>query len=123
MRTRNIRRKCSLTARPEPTQRARATGNSRASRAVAVKALDVQPPHLRYQPKVKVRLTTQATNRVTPTQSIRSGSGRGGRSGLTKRRTRGNASRAGGTFTQKIQRHERASLTHAVRSGVVGRVA
>src|SRR5213080_4454784 len=123
MRTRNIRRICSPGARPDPTQTARATGNSKASRAVAVKALDVQPPHLRYQPKVKVRLTIQVTNRVTPTQSIRNGSGRGGRSGFTKRRTRGNASRASGTFTQKIHRHESASLTHAVSSGVVGRVA
>ena len=94
-----------------------------ASRAVAVKALDVQPPHLRYQPKMKVRLTIQAANRVTPIQSIRSGSGWAGRSGLTKRRTSGNARRANGTFTQKIQRHDSASLTSAVSSGVVGRVA
>src|SRR5215470_16254332 len=122
MRTRNIRRKCSLTARPEPTQATRATGNRKASSAVAVKESDVQPPHLRYQPKRKVRLTVQAANRVTPTQSIRSGCGRGGRSGLTKRRTRGNASRPTGTFTQKIQRHESASLIHAVTSGVLGRV-
>src|SRR5438046_1439834 len=123
MRTRNIRRKCSLTARPAPTQATRATGNSMASRAVAVNALDVQPPHLRYQPKVKVMLTIQATNRVTPIQSIRSGSGRGGRSGFTNRRTNGTAKRASGTLTQKIQRQDRASLTHAVSSGVVGRVA
>src|SRR6266480_4891323 len=111
MRTRNIRRKCSLTARPAPTQQARTTGSNKASKAVPVKALDVQPPHLRYQPKVKVRLTIQAANRVTPIQSMRSSSGRGGRSGLTKRRTSGNARRANGTFTQKIQRHDRASLT------------
>src|SRR5438067_1152987 len=114
MRTRNIWRKCSLTARPEPTQAARTTGNSMASRAVAVKALDVHPPHLRYQPKVKVRLTIQAVNSVTPPQSIRNGSGLGGRSGLTKRRTRVNARRASGTFTQKIQRHDSASLISAV---------
>src|SRR5262245_39111974 len=118
-----MRWKCSLTARPEPTQPTRAMGNSRPSRAVAVKALDVQPPHLRYQPKVKVRLTIQPTNRVTPTRALRHGSGLGGRSGLTKRRTRGNASRPSGTFTQKIQRHDSASLTRAVKSGVVGRVA
>src|SRR5215467_5964105 len=113
MRTRNIRRKCSLAARPAPTQMSRATGKSRASRAVAVKALDVQPPHFRYQPKRKVRLTIQLTNRVTPIQSIRKGSGRAGRSGLTKRYTRGNAKRANGTFTQKTQRHDSASLTSA----------
>src|SRR5262245_883775 len=123
MRTRNIRRKCSLTVRPEPTQATRATGNSTASTTVAVKALDDQPPHLRYQPKMKAWLTIQAANRVTPTQSIRRGSGRAGRSGLTKRRTRGNARRANGTFTQNTQRHESASLTRAVSSGVVGRVA
>src|SRR5262245_54821695 len=123
MRTRNIRRKCSLAVRPEPTQAARATGNSRASRAVAVKVFELKPPHLRYQPKVKVRLTIQAANKVTLIQSIRRGSGRAGRSGLTKRRTRGTARRANGTFTQKIQRHESASLTSAVNSGVVGRVA
>src|SRR5262245_52179380 len=123
MRTRNIRRRCSLTARPAPTQATRATGNRTAIINVAVKALDVQPPHLRYQPNRKVRLTIQAVNRVTPIQSIRRGSGRGGRSGLMKRRTRGNAKRAKGTFTQKTQRHESASLTSAVKSGVVGRVA
>src|SRR6516162_5254111 len=123
MRTRNIRRRCSLAARPAPTQATTATGNKMASTAVAAKALDVQPPHLRYQPKRKVRLTIQAVNRVTPIQSIRSGSGRAGRSGLTKRRTRGIARRASGTFTQKTQRHESASLTQAVKSGVVGRVA
>src|SRR5437588_5076336 len=123
MRTRNIRRKCSLAERPAPTQATRATGNSRASRAVAVKALDVQPPHLRYQPKVKVRLTIQAQNRVTPIQSMRNGSGFGGRSGLMQRRTNGNASNANGTFTQKTQRHDSASLTSAVSKGVVGRVA
>src|SRR5262249_4213313 len=123
MRTRNIRRKCSLTARPAPTQATRATGNSMASTAVAVKALDVQPPHLRYQPKRKVRLTIQAVNRVTPIQSIRSGNGRGGRSGLTKRRTKGDANRAKGQFPQRLQRPDSASWTRAVRSGVVGRVA
>src|SRR5262245_19432855 len=123
MRTRNIRRMCALTARPAPTQATRATGNSTVGTAVAAKALDVQPPHLRYQPKTKVRLTTQATNRVTPIQSIRSGSGRAGRSGWMQRRTRGNARRANGTFTQKTQRHESASLTQAVSSGVLGRVA
>src|SRR5260370_34752983 len=123
MRTRNIRRRCSLAARPEPTQKTRAAGKSRASRAVAVKALAVQPPHLRYQPKRNVRLTIQVTNKVTPTQSIRNGSGRAGRSGLTKRRTRGNAKIANGTFTQKTQRHESASLTSAGKSGVVGRGA
>src|SRR5262245_12237937 len=101
----------------------RGMGNSKASRAVATNSLDVQPPHLRYQPKMNVRLMIQAVNRVTLIQSIRSGSGFGGRSGFTKRSTRGNASRASGTFTQKIQRHDSASLTRAVTSGVVGRVA
>src|SRR5262245_20859733 len=123
MRTRNIRRRCSLTARPEPTQAVRATGNSTASTAVAAKALDVQPPHLRYQPNRKDRLTIQAVNRVTAIQSIRRGKGLGGRSGLTKRSTNGNAKTASGTFIQKTQRHESASLTSAVSSGVVGRVA
>src|SRR4051812_1798786 len=118
-----MRRKCSLTARPAPNQAIRATGNSMANTAVAVKAFDVQPPHLRYQPKRKTRLTIQVVNRVTPSQSMRRGSGRGGRSGLMKRRTRGTASKARGTFAQKIQRHESASLTRAVKSGVVGRVA
>src|SRR5262245_23293426 len=123
MRTRNIRRKCSLAVRPEPTQATRATGNTRASRAVAVKVFELQPPHLRYQPKTKVRLTIQAANKVTLVQSVRRGSGQAGRAGLTNGRTRGTARRANGTFTQKIQRHESASLISAASSGVVGRVA
>src|SRR5215472_1486786 len=123
MRTRNIRRRCSLTDMPEPIHTARTTGNTRASTAVAVKAFELQPPHLRYQPNTKVRATIQAVNKVTLIQSIRSGSGRGGRSGLMNRSTRGNARRANGTFIQKIQRHESASFTRAVSSGVVGRVA
>src|SRR5262245_29952867 len=123
MRTRNIRRKCSLAVRPEPTQAANATGNARASWAVAVKAFELQPPHRRYQPKTKIRHTVQAANKVTLVQSIRSGSGRAGRSDLTKRSTRGTARRANGTFIQKTQRHESASFTRAVSSGVVGRVA
>src|SRR5262249_48729511 len=98
-------------------------GSSTTSTAVSANALDVQPPHLRYQPKEKVRLTIHAVNNVTPIQSIRSGSGLGGRSGFTNRRTSGIAKSARGTFTQKIQRHENASLTSAVKSGVVGRVA
>src|SRR5262245_31510013 len=123
MRTRNIRRRCSLAVRPEPIQAARATGNIRASRAVAVKAFELQPPHLRYQPNTKARVTIHVANKVTLIQSIRSGSGRGGRSGLMKRSTKGIARRANGTFTQKIQRHESVSFTRAVSSGVVGRVA
>src|SRR5262245_56163411 len=123
MRTRNIRRRCSLAVKPEPIQAAKATGNTMASRAVAVKAFELQPPHLRYQPNTKARVTIHVANRVTLTQSIRSGSGRGGRSGLMYRCTRGSARRASGTFIQKIQRHERASFTRAVSSGVVGRVA
>src|SRR5262249_25143495 len=123
MRTRNILRRCSVTATPEPTQRTSATGRPRARTAVAAKALEVQPPHLRYQPKTKVRLTIQATKRVTLIQSMRRGKGFDGWSGLTKRRTRGIARRASGTLTQKAQRHDSASLTRAVRSGVVGRVA
>src|SRR5262245_58672706 len=99
---------------PEPIQAAKATGNTSESRAVAVKAFELQPPHLRYQPKPKVRLTIQAANKVTLIQSIRSGSGRGGRSGLMNQCTKGNARRANGTFTQKIQRHESASFTRAV---------
>src|SRR5262245_22491030 len=94
-----------------------------ATTAVAANLLDVQPPHLRYQPKTNVRLTSQVAKRVTAIQSIRNGSGRGGRSGLMKRRTRGIARSANGTFTQKIQRHDSASLIKAVSSGVVGRVA
>src|SRR6516164_9229978 len=123
MRTRNIRRKCSLTASPAPTHATRTTGNTSASTAVAAKALDVQPPHLRYQPNRKARLTIQAVNSVTAIQSIRRGKGLGGRSGLTKRSTSGNAKTANGTFTRKTQRHDSASLTQAVKSGVVGRVA
>src|SRR5262249_32058546 len=123
MRTRNMRRRWSLTDRPEPTQKPRPTGDSTAKPAVAAKALDVQPPQWRYQPKRKVRLTIQAVNSVTPIQSIRRGKGLGGRSGLMKRRTRGIARRARGVFTQKTQRHDSASLTSAVNSGVVGRVA
>ncbi len=88
-----------------------------------MKALDVQPPHLRYQPKVKVRHTTHITNNVIATQSIRSGSGCGGRSGLMKRSTSGKAIMASGTFIQKIQRQESSSFTSAVNNGVVGRVA
>src|SRR5262252_106863 len=103
MRTRNIRRRCSLAVRPEPTQAAKATGNTRASRAVAVKAFELQPPHLRYQPKTKVRVTIHVVNKVTLIQSIRSSTGRVGRSGLMKRSTKGTAKRANGTFTQKIQ--------------------
>src|SRR5437868_5730962 len=103
-------------ARPEPTQSARATGKSIASKAVAVKALDVQPPHLRYQPNMNARLTTQPTRSVTLIQSMRSGSGFGGRSGLMKRRTSGTANSASGTFTQKIHRHDNASFTTAVKS-------
>src|SRR5262245_48365158 len=113
---------CSFTAKPAPTQAITAIGNRRASTATVAKVLDVQPPHLRYHPNAKVRLTTHAVNRLTPIQSIRSGSGWAGRSGLTKRRTRGIANRAKGTFTQKTQRHDSASLTNAVKSGVVGRV-
>src|SRR5216684_1672984 len=123
MRTRNIRWRCSLGARPDPTQARMAAGNSMARTAVAVNALDDQPPHLRYHPKMKVKLTIHATKSVTPIQSIRSGIGFGGRSGLTKRHTRGIARIANGTFTQKTQRQERASLIIAVSSGVVGRVA
>src|SRR5438067_2462648 len=118
-----MRRKCSLTAMPEPTQRTRANGNRTANSAVHEKALDDQPPHLRYQPKRKARLTIQVTNRVTPIQSIRRGNGRGGRSGLMKRCTSGMARSAAGTLTQKTQRHDSASLTSAVKSGVVGREA
>src|SRR6516162_4136557 len=103
---RNIRRKCSLAARPLPIQSTSGIGNSKATRAVAANSLDVQPPHFRYQPNRNTRLTIQAVNKVTLIQSIRSGSGLGGQSGLTKRSTRGNARRATGTFTQKIQRHE-----------------
>src|SRR5262245_22828383 len=123
MRTRNMRRRWSLTDKPAPTQATTVIGNSMARMAVAAKALDVQPPQWRYQPKTKVRLTIQAVNRVTPIQSIRRGSGWAGRSGLMKRRTRGIARRAKGTFTQKTQRHDNPSLTRAVNSGVVGRVA
>src|SRR6516162_734672 len=123
MRTRNIRRRCSVAVMPEPTQAARRTGNTRASTAVAVKAFELQPPHLRYQPQTKATLTIQAANKVTLIQSIRSGSGRGGRSGLMKRSTKGIARKANGTFIQKIQRHESSSFTRAVSSGVVGRVA
>src|SRR6516164_7191594 len=123
MRTRNIRNKCSLAANPLPIQTTRGIGNSKATMAVTANSLDVQPPHFRYQPKMKVRLTIQAVNRVTLIQSIRSGSGLGGRSGFTKRSTRGTARRASGTFTQNTQRHESASLIRAVSSGVVGRVA
>src|SRR5262245_3580937 len=123
MRMRNILRRCSLTARPLPTEAMRTTGNNIAKTVVAAKALDVQPPQWRYQPKTKVRLTIQAVNRVTPIQSIRRGNGWAGRSGLMKRCTRGIARRAKGTFTQKTQRHDNPSLTRAVNSGVVGRVA
>src|SRR5262249_10361127 len=108
---------------PEPTQAARTTGNTRASTAVAVKAFELQPPHLRYQPNTKVRATIQAVNKVTLIQSIRSGSGRGGRSGLMNRSTRGNARRANGHIPQEVDAHGSASFTRAFSSGVVGRVA
>src|SRR5258708_7288588 len=118
MRTRNMRCKCSLGARPDPIQKTRIPGKNKARTAVIVNALEVQPPHLRYHPNTNVRLTIQATKSVTLIQSILSGSGLGGLSGLTKRLTSGSASKANGTFTQKIQRQERASLTAAVTSGV-----
>src|SRR6516162_1832458 len=118
-----MRRMCSLTGRPRTYQATRSSGNKIAKSAVAVKAFEVQPPHLRYHPKTNRTLTIQAANTVTPIQSILSRSGLGGRSGLMKRRTSGNARIVNGTLIQKIQRHERASLTRAVRSGVVGRVA
>src|SRR5579871_6497437 len=111
MRTRNMRRKCSLTAKPEPTQRARATGNKVARSAVRAKAFEVQPPHLRYQPKRNVKLTIQATKRVTPIQSMGSSSGLAGRSGLMRRKTSGTAKTANGMLIQKTQRHDSASLT------------
>src|SRR5262249_45878544 len=118
-----MRRRCSLAVWPEPIQAPRATGNIRARTAVAVKVFELQPSHLRYQPKAKVRLTAHAANKATLIQSIRNASGRGGRSGLMNRSTKGIATRANGTFIQKIQRHESASFTRAVKSGVVGRVA
>src|SRR5262249_4316774 len=118
-----MRRMCSLTGRPRTYQATRSNGNKIAKSAVAVKAFEVQPPHLRYQPKTKTMLTIQTVKIVTPIQSMRSGSGFGGRSGLMKLRTSGNARAVSGTLIQKIQRHERASLTRAVSSGVVGRVA
>ena len=45
--------------------------------AVRLNGVRVQPPHLRYQPKVNSRHDTQAAKSVTATQSIRSGSGFG----------------------------------------------
>src|SRR5262249_38929231 len=104
-------------------QAARTTGNTRASTAVAVNSFELQPPHLRYQPETKATLTIHAANKVTLIQSICSGSGRSGRSGLMKRSTRGIARRASGTFTQNVQRHESSLFTGPVSTGVGGRVA
>src|SRR6516225_2451648 len=107
MRTRNMRRKCSLTARPDPTHKTMAIGNDTARSAVRAKAFEVQPPHLRYQPKRKVKLTIHPTKRVTPIQSIGRGNGLAGRSGLMKRQTSGTARIAKGTLIQKTQRHDK----------------
>jgi hypothetical protein len=73
--------------------------------------------------KQNTRLTAQPAKRVTASQSMCSSIGFGGRSGLMNRRTNGIANSAKGMLIQKIHRHENASFTRAVTSGVVGRVA
>src|SRR5215470_8675704 len=123
MRMRNKRRRCSSTEIPDATRATTANGRSRETVAVAVKALEDQPPHLRYHPETKSRLTIHPINKVTPIQLIRRRTGCGGRSGRTNRRTSGIARSVKGTLSQKIQRQESVSLTQAVKSGVVGRVA
>src|SRR3954470_10083629 len=109
--TRRIRRRCSSAESPEPTQATMAIGRRRHKVAVTANSLEAQPPHFRYQPNANSRRETQAAKRVTPTKSIRSDRGAGGRSGRMKRRTKGMASTAIGTLTQKIQRQVSQSLT------------
>lgn len=91
--------------------------------AVAVNVFEVQPPHFRYQANVNTKLTTQAAKTVIPTHLMLAGGGFDGRSGLMNRRTSGKPIAPKGTLIQNIQRHESCSLTIAVSSGVVGRVA
>src|SRR4029453_18772663 len=105
------------------TQATSTSGSNIDSDAVVAKALDDQPPHFRYQPKVNSMHVSQAAKIVTTTQSIGGRRGVAGRSGRMKRRTMGMAMSPTGTFIQKIQRHESRSLTYAVKSGVAGRVA
>ena len=62
-----------------------------------MKALEDQPPHLRYQAKAKVTATIQATKVVTASQSIGMCIGRGGRSGLMNRQTSSAAAMPTGT--------------------------
>ena len=88
-----------------------AIGSRRHKVAVTANSLEVQPPHFRYQPKVNSKQETQAAKRVTAIQSIFNGRGAVGRSGRMKCWTRGMASTAIGTLTQKIQRQDSQSLT------------
>src|SRR5262245_63133895 len=58
--------------------------------------------------KTKIRITSNDANKVTLIQSISSGIGRGGRSGLMNRSNKGHARRPNGTCDQKIQSTDRA---------------
>src|SRR5262245_64484017 len=114
---------CSLMGDPLPSQKTKIIGAQIANTVVNAKAFDVQPPHLRYQPKMKIMDTIQAEKSATAPHEILSGSGLDGRSGWKHARTRGIANSASGTFNQKIHRHDATSFTMEVSSGVVGRVA
>src|SRR5882672_9425728 len=117
-----MRFKCSFGLDPPVTRTTSSTGNTMAASATAENASDDQPPHFRYHPNVNTRTATHAANSVTASQSIRNGSGFGGRSGRKNSRTRMSATTAIGTFTQKIHRQDIASLMYAVNNGVVCRV-
>src|SRR5262249_58045136 len=99
------------------------TSRTTAGIATAATSFEVHPPHFRYHPNVNTRLTTHPANRVTASQSIRSDSGRGGRSGRKNARTRTSPTRAKGMLTQKIHRQEGASLKRAGEQGGVRRGA
>src|SRR5262245_46151731 len=89
----------------ERTQATKTNGKTMDNVAVVAKALEDQPPHLRYQPQVNSMHETQAAKIVTVTQSMGTRCGVAGRSGRMKRSTSGMARRPNGTFIQKIHRH------------------
>src|SRR5262245_46308713 len=79
VRTRTIRRRRSSGERPEPIQATRTMGSATHRDAVAANALEVQPPHFRYQPKANSMQETQAEKSVSASQSMRKGRGVAGR--------------------------------------------
>src|SRR5258706_14239910 len=112
VRTRRIRR--SRSSEDDLCQRTQATstkGRTIDKVAVVAKALELQPPHLRYQASVNNTHVTQDAKMVTTPQSIGARRGVAGRSGGMNRSTMGIARSPTGTFIQKIHRQERKSLT------------